>query len=90
MLSQMTHVAISELEAALPYLRRSPREAGSVELIVRRPAAEGREVLEEAELPAKCLRLELTESDLAPHVGAAVVVHVRARGRRQGWVRLCR
>jgi hypothetical protein len=52
----MTHATASELEEALPWLRRSPRDAGRVELIVRRPAVEEREVLDAAELdPAEGL-----------------------------------
>lgn len=39
-----------ELAAALEEVRRAPRAAGVVELIVRRPAAAEREVLEEATL----------------------------------------
>jgi hypothetical protein len=46
----MKHLAISELEEALPRLRSSPRDAGTLELIVRRPAVEQREVLDEAQL----------------------------------------
>ena len=38
------------LEASLPEIRRSPSETGRVELIVRRPTPEEREVLDEAEL----------------------------------------
>ena len=39
-----------ELEAGLDEIRQSPRDAGVLELIVRRPRIEEREVLEEAEL----------------------------------------
>jgi MOSC domain-containing protein YiiM len=39
-----------ELEAALDHLRGSPADGGPVELIVRRPAVDEREVLEVAEL----------------------------------------
>jgi MOSC domain len=46
----VTHSTLAELEEALPWLRESPREEGQVELIVRRPAVEEREILEEAEL----------------------------------------
>jgi MOSC domain-containing protein YiiM len=46
----MPHVPRQELEDGLEEIRRSPREAGTVELIVRRPAAEEREVLAEAQL----------------------------------------
>jgi MOSC domain-containing protein YiiM len=39
-----------ELEAALDDIRRSPKDEGILDLIVRRPAADEREVLEEGEL----------------------------------------
>jgi len=39
-----------ELEAALEHVLASPRDAGRLELIVRRPAAGERETLEQAEL----------------------------------------
>jgi hypothetical protein len=39
---------LAELEAALEGIRRSPREAGVLELIARRPALGEREVVEEA------------------------------------------
>lgn len=39
-----------DLAAALPHLRQAPSEEGTVELIVRRPAVEEREVLEAGEL----------------------------------------
>lgn len=40
------------LQAGLAAIRTSPADAGTVELIVRRPAVEEREVVEEAELDA--------------------------------------
>jgi MOSC domain-containing protein YiiM len=40
----------AELEAALPQLRAAPRERGVLEMIVRRPVSNEREVLEAAEL----------------------------------------
>jgi hypothetical protein len=46
----MKQLALAQLEAGLDEIRRSPREAGTVELIVRRPAVEEREVLVEAQL----------------------------------------
>ena len=39
-----------ELEAALPQLRESPPDGGTIELIVRRPAVDERELLEVADL----------------------------------------
>ena len=44
------HRTADELTAALDEIRRSPSAAGTVELIVRRPAENEREVLDEAEL----------------------------------------
>ena len=44
------HLTADELEAGLDEILRSPADAGTVELIVRRPAVDEREVLEEAEL----------------------------------------
>jgi hypothetical protein len=38
------------LEAGLDEIRRSPTDVGTVELLVRRPAVDAREVLQEAEL----------------------------------------
>lgn len=40
------HLSYAELEAALPELERSPRERGTLELIVRRPGKGQREVLD--------------------------------------------
>lgn len=47
------HRTLAELEAALDDIRRSPRERGTVELIVRRPAVNEREVLAVAELDVR-------------------------------------
>jgi len=44
------HLTMEELEAALDHLREAPKDNGVVELIVRRPRVDHREVLEEAEL----------------------------------------
>jgi MOSC domain-containing protein YiiM len=46
----VTHATAEELEAGLDRVRASPREEGVVELIVRRPGVDEREVLEQAEL----------------------------------------
>ncbi|MDQ1401301.1 MAG: hypothetical protein QOK20_3233 [Acidimicrobiaceae bacterium] len=46
----MLHVSIASLEAGLPEVLSSPRDAGRVELIVRRPAYGKREVVSEAQL----------------------------------------
>ena len=44
------HLTMPELEAALDHLRGAPKDSGVVELIVRRPQTDQREVLDEAEL----------------------------------------
>jgi hypothetical protein len=44
------HLDITMLEEGLREVRLSPKETGTVELIVRRPAVEQREVVQEAEL----------------------------------------
>jgi hypothetical protein len=44
------HLGYAELLAALPTIERSPRERGTVELIVRRPRKGQREVLDAARL----------------------------------------
>jgi MOSC domain-containing protein YiiM len=46
----MRAVPAAELEAGLDEIRRSPRDGGAVELIVRRPATDEREILDAAEL----------------------------------------
>jgi hypothetical protein len=64
-----------ELEAALDHLREAPKDDGLVQLIVRRPQVEEREVLEEAELdPLKgligdswCFRGSSKTPDGGPH-----------------------
>lgn len=49
-MSTMTHLTLEELEAGLDEIRRSPAAAGVLELIVRRPKTDAREVLETGEL----------------------------------------
>jgi hypothetical protein len=44
------HLGTAELEAALPHLRRSPTDDGTLTLVVRRPGPAQREVLEVGEL----------------------------------------
>src|SRR6185369_7904991 len=46
----MRHLTTSELEAGLEEIRESPRDGGVLELIVRRPEVEAREVLDEGRL----------------------------------------
>lgn len=44
------HLTMPELETGLDKIRRAPKDEGVLELIVRRPAVNDREILEEAEL----------------------------------------
>ncbi|MGH9184904.1 MAG: hypothetical protein ACRD0U_03640, partial [Acidimicrobiales bacterium] len=46
----MAHLTGDDLDAALDHIRRSPADDGRVELIVRRPAEDEREVLDEGQL----------------------------------------
>jgi len=46
----MKHLTMAELEASLDEIRQSPKDKGVLDLIVRRPRIEEREVLDEAEL----------------------------------------
>jgi hypothetical protein len=48
--STVKHLTTEELEAALDHLRQAPKNDGVVELIVRRPEVDQREVLDEAEI----------------------------------------
>ncbi len=47
---EVRHLTMPELEAALDHLRASPKDGGVIELIVRRPRVDHREVLDQAEL----------------------------------------
>lgn len=66
---------MQELEASLDHLRNSPKDEGVVQLIVRRPRVDERELLEEAELdPLKgligdswCVRGSSKTVDGGPH-----------------------
>jgi hypothetical protein len=49
-MADVTHLTTAELEAGLAHVRQSPKDGGRLELIVRRPAVDGREVLAEGEL----------------------------------------
>ncbi|HMX18002.1 MAG TPA: MOSC domain-containing protein [Anaerolineales bacterium] len=44
------HLTKEELEAGLQHIAQSPKDNGVVEMIVRRPEVDGREILESAEL----------------------------------------
>ncbi len=71
----MKHLTTVELELAIDHIRQSPKDAGPLQLIVRRPVTEEREVLEEAQLdPIKglvgdnwSLRCSSRTADGSPH-----------------------
>ena len=44
------HATMDQLEAGLDHIRQAPADAGTLKMIVRRPAVDAREVLETAEL----------------------------------------
>lgn len=46
----MEHLNTQQLEQGLDHIKQSPKEEGAIELIVRRPKENEREVLEEAEI----------------------------------------
>jgi hypothetical protein len=46
----LTHLTMEELEAGLDIIRQSPRERGTLEMIVRRPKVDERETLQEGML----------------------------------------
>lgn len=49
-MSTVTHLEMAELEQSLEEIRRSPKDEGSLTLIVRRPRSGEREVIEAGEL----------------------------------------
>ena len=49
-MADVKHLTMAELEAGLDEIRQSPKEEGSLALIVRRPETDAREVLDEGEL----------------------------------------
>ena len=50
MVAQIKHLTMAELERGLDGIRESPKDEGILELIVRRPKVDARELLEEGEL----------------------------------------
>jgi hypothetical protein len=46
----LTHLTMDELEAGLNHIRQSPTDEGRLELVVRRPQIDARELLEEGQL----------------------------------------
>ncbi len=51
---RMEHLTTAQLDAALGHILESPTDVGTVDLIVRRPALEEREILDEADLDPAC------------------------------------
>ena len=49
----LEYAVLSRLEGSLDHIREAPADAGTVELIVRRPAVDEREVLDEARLDVR-------------------------------------
>lgn len=49
-MSTITHLTTAQLEAGVDHIRQSPKDAGTLEMIVRRPRIDAREVLDEGEL----------------------------------------
>jgi hypothetical protein len=75
-------LSTAALEAGLDHVRQSPPDGGTVELIVRRPAVDEREVLAEGRLDAEAglagdtwrLRGSSRTPDRSPHPGMQVTV----------------
>ena len=85
----MRHLTRAELDAGLDEIRRSPRDAGSLRLIVRRPTVGERELLEDAELNTVeglagdtwRMRVSKRTADGSPHPDMQLnVINVRAIG----------
>ena len=76
------HRSTAELEAALAHIREAPRDAGAIQLIVRRPAEDAREVLDVAEVndaegiagDTWNLRGSPTSVDGGPHPDAQITI----------------
>jgi len=75
MVAQIRHLTMEELERGLDHIRQSPKDEGVLELIVRRPQVDAREVLNEGELTlveglvgdSWCTRGSSRTSDGSPH-----------------------
>lgn len=92
------HLTAAELEAGLAHVRLSPRDGGVLELIVRRPRIEEREILEEGELDLRVglvgdswsVRTSSRTADGSPHPDMQLnVMNARAialvAGERARW-----
>ena len=53
MITTLNHLTTAQLEAGLDHIRESPKDNGVVELIVRRPQVDTREVVDEAHFDVK-------------------------------------
>lgn len=98
MVTHMQHLTTAQLEAGLPGIRRSPRDAGTVEMIVVRPGIGERRVLDEGQLDLTrglvgdtwSVRPSSRTSDGSPHPDMQLnVMNARAvalvAGDRQRW-----
>jgi hypothetical protein len=96
--TQVKHLTREELEAGLDDIRHSPRDGGVLELIVRRPAVEAREVLSEGTLDLRAglvgdtwaVRGSSRTKDGSPHPDMQLnVMNARAvalvAGERERW-----
>ena len=90
--------SVESLQAGLDHIRRSPTSEGTLELIVRRPAIDAREVLEEGQLDRTVglrgdnwsVKASTSTPDGSPHPEAQITV-MNARtaalvaGQRERW-----
>lgn len=53
MITTLNHLTMTQLEAAVNHVRESPKDNGVVEMIVRRPQVDAREVVDEAHFDVK-------------------------------------
>ena len=53
MITTLNHLTMEQLETSLDHIRESPKDNGVLELIVRRPRVDQREVVDEAQLDVK-------------------------------------
>ena len=67
----VTYLTTGQLETGLDEIRQSPGDQGVLELIVRRPGVDRREVLDTAELSLADGLIEVSES---PHTGCGKFV----------------
>jgi hypothetical protein len=95
----MRHRTAPELSAGLPWIREAPADAGTLEMIVRRPALDEREVMAEGQLTAEDglvgdywrVRGSRSTSDGVPDpdlqvtIMGARVVDLLAGGDRTAW-----